>query len=91
MNVQRQPAATEPVPTGSRSQMKVVQVGNSLGLVLPKEVLAQLKVERGDSLYLVASPDGFLLTPYDPAVTEQVEAGKRFMKKYRDTFHALAR
>ncbi len=70
---------------------KVVAIGNSHGIVLGKDVLAKLNVGRGDLLYLVEAPDGFLLTPYDPKVTEQVEAGKRFMRKYRDTFRALAK
>jgi putative addiction module antidote len=71
--------------------VKIVPIGNSQGIVLSKEVLAKLNVGRGDVLYLVESPEGLLLTPYDPDVTAQVEAGKRFMHRYRDTFRALAK
>ena len=49
-----------------------------------------MKVERGDLLHVVETPDGFLLTPYDPEVAAQVEAGRAFMKQYRDTFKVLA-
>lgn len=70
---------------------KVVRVGNSLGLILTKDVLAHLKVEKGDSLFVVEAPDGIMLSPYDPAVSRQIEAGKRFMKTYRETFRALAK
>jgi putative addiction module antidote len=81
--------------TSTRTQAapaaKVVAIGNSHGIVLGKEILAKLNVGRGDLVYLVESPDGVLLTPYDPKVAEQVESGKRFMRKYRDTFRALAK
>ena len=70
---------------------KVVKVGNSLGLVLTREMLTRLKVGKGDVVFVTESPDGLLLTPYDPAVSIQIEAGKRFMKTYRDTFRALAK
>ena len=78
-------------PVQGAPAAKIVAIGNSHGIVLGKEILAKLNVRRGDLLYLVESPDGVLLTPYDPKVTEQVEAGKRFMRKYRDTFRALAK
>ncbi len=71
--------------------LKLTQVGNSVGLVLPKEALAQLHVDKGDTLYLVESPDGFSLTPYDPEVARQVKAGREFMREFRDTFHELAK
>jgi len=53
-------------------------------------MLTRMKVERGDLLHVVETPDGFLLTPYDPKVAAQVEAGRAFMKQYRDAFKALA-
>lgn len=71
--------------------LKLVQIGNSVGVVLPKEVLARLKVERGDTVFLTETPHGVAITPYDPAVDEQVAAGREFMREYRDTFHALAK
>ena len=64
---------------------------HSTGAIFPKEMLAQLKVQKGDTLFTVETPDGILLTPYDPAVEKQLEAGREFMREYRDTFRALAK
>jgi putative addiction module antidote len=58
--------------------LKLTAVGTSTGVVIPKEMLARMKVARGDKLHLVETPDGYLLTPYDPAVAAQVEAGREF-------------
>jgi putative addiction module antidote len=70
--------------------LKLTAVGTSTGVVIPKEMLNRMKVERGDSLHVIETADGYLLTPYDPAVAAQVEAGRSFMKEYRDTFKILA-
>lgn len=71
--------------------LKVIQIGNSLGITLPKEVLAALKANKGDSLTFTPAPDGFRITPYDPEVAKQVDAGREFMREYRDTLRALAK
>jgi putative addiction module antidote len=71
--------------------LKLTAVGTSTGVVIPKEMLARMKVARGDKLHVVETPDGYLLTPYDPAVAAQVEAGREFMKEYRETFKVLAK
>ena len=71
--------------------LKLPQIGNSVGVVLPKEALAMLHIDKGDTVYLVESPEGFSMTPYDPEVARQVEAGREFMREYRDTFHELAK
>jgi putative addiction module antidote len=70
--------------------LKLTTIGTSTGAVFPKEMLARLKVEKGDALYVVETAEGFIITPYDPAISEQLKAGRKFMKKYRDTFKALA-
>ncbi len=71
-------------------QLKLTQIGNSVGVILPKEVLAKLKVEKGDTVFLTESPGGqLLLGAYSPEVEEQVRQGVEFMKEYRDTFRAL--
>jgi putative addiction module antidote len=70
--------------------LKLTAVGTSTGVVIPKEMLNRMKVERGDVLHVSEAPGGYLITPYDPAVAAQVEAGREFMKEYRDTFKALA-
>ena len=72
-------------------QLKLTQIGNSVGVVLPKEVLAKLKVEKGEMLILTEAPDGFRLTPYDPALEEQLRLGREVAKEYRDTLRALAK
>ncbi len=72
------------------STLKLTAIGTSTGVVIPKEMLNRMKVSRGDTLFVSETPGGYLVTPYDPAVAAQVEAGRHFMKDYRDTFKALA-
>lgn len=71
--------------------LKLTQIGNSVGVVLPKEALALLHVDKGDTLYLTESAEGFTLTPYNPELAKEIEEGREFMREYRDTFHALAK
>ena len=74
------------------SVLKVTQIGNSYGVILPKEMLARLKVEKGDALFVSeAANGGYNLSPYDPALEEQLKLGREFMREYRDTFHQLAK
>ncbi|MCK6570749.1 AbrB/MazE/SpoVT family DNA-binding domain-containing protein [Myxococcota bacterium] len=73
------------------SALKLIQVGNSVGLILPKEILARLRLEKGDTVFATESPDGLVLTPFDPALDEQLEAGRAFMREFRGTFHQLAK
>ena len=72
------------------SKLKLTAVGTSTGVVIPKEMLTRMKVERGDFLHVSETADGYLISPYDPAIAAQVEAGREFMKAYRDTFKVLA-
>ena len=71
--------------------LKLTTVGNSVGVVLPKEVLSRLKVEKGDTLYLVETPDGFQITPYDEAFARQIRAAEKVMHDQRDVLRELAR
>jgi putative addiction module antidote len=71
--------------------LKLTQIGNSVGVILPKEVLARLKLDKGSSVFITEAPGGYILTPYDPALGEQIEAGREFMGDYRDTFNQLAK
>jgi putative addiction module antidote len=66
--------------------VKLTAVGTSTGVVIPKEMLACLKVGRGDTLFAIETPTGYLLTPYDPAVEEELKLGPKFMSEYRATF-----
>jgi putative addiction module antidote len=70
--------------------LKVTTVGNSVGVVLPKEVLLRLRVEKGDSLYVVETPNGIELTPYDPEFAAQIEIAERVMRDDRDVLRRLA-
>lgn len=72
-------------------QRKLTQVGSSTGLVLPKEVLARLKVVKGDPVYLTESPDGFRITPYDPEFAEDMAIARKVMRDNRDALRELAR
>jgi putative addiction module antidote len=72
------------------ASVKITQIGNSVGIILPKEVLSKLKVEKGDSLYIVETPEGVQLTPYDQDFADEMQAAKRVMKKHRDALHKLA-
>lgn len=71
--------------------LKLTQIGNSVGVILPKEALARLKLEKGQTVFLTESSEGYVLTPYDPALEEEIKAGREFMREYRDTFHQLAK
>jgi putative addiction module antidote len=72
------------------STIKVTTIGNSTGIILPKEVLSRLKIERGDNLFLVETPNGIELSPYDKDFADEMASAKRVMKKYRDVLRKLA-
>ena len=73
------------------TELKLTRIGNSLGVILPKEVLAKLRIEQGESLFLTESPDGFRLTPNDPAFAIQMKAARSIMKKRRAVLHELGK
>lgn len=71
--------------------LKITQIGNSLGLILPREVLARLKLAKGDAVYLTESPDGQRLTPHDPGFEAQMEVARGIMKERRAVLRELAK
>ncbi len=71
--------------------LKLKAVGNSTGVILPKEVLAKLRVGQGDSLHVVETERGIELTPYDPEFERQMEAARKIMKKRRAVLRELAK
>jgi putative addiction module antidote len=73
------------------SALKLSQIGNSVGVILPKEVLARLKLVKGDSLFLTEAANGITLTPYDPEFEVQMSEARRIMKKRRDVLRELAK
>ena len=71
--------------------LKLVSVGTSTGMVMPKDVLARLNVSKGDMLYLMEAADGsFRLTPYDPGFAAKMDKTDEIMRRYRNTMHTLA-
>lgn len=72
------------------SALKVTAIGNSLGVILPKELVAQLRVQKGDHLHVLVTPRGIELSPFDPALDEQLEIGRSVMRRYRSTLRKLA-
>ncbi len=70
--------------------LKLTQVGDSVGVILPEEVLARLKVKAGDTVFVTDVASGVLLTFLDPALEEQLELGRELMREFRDAFHQLA-
>lgn len=71
-------------------KLKITTVGNSAGVVLPKELLTRLRVEKGDELYVTELPDGIKLAPYDPEFERQMEVAERVMREDRDLLRKLA-
>jgi putative addiction module antidote len=71
--------------------LKLTQIGNSVGLILPKEVLARLKLEKGDTVFVTETPEGVALRAYDPAFEDQMDAARAIMKKRRAVLHELAK
>lgn len=71
-------------------KLKITSIGNSAGLILPKEILARLRVEKGDELYVLETPDGIKLTTFDPTLAEQMEVADKVMRKRRALLHQLA-
>jgi putative addiction module antidote len=72
-------------------ELKTRSVGNSVGVTLPKEILDRLKIKTGDTLYLTEAPDGYRLTPYNPAFERQMKAAEGLMRRYRDALHELSK
>lgn len=73
-------------------ELKVRRFGNSLGVVLPKEVIARLNARVDAPLYLTETPDGgYRLLPYDPGLEEKLREAEDLMHRYPDTLHVLGR
>ena len=72
--------------------LQVRKIGNSVGLILPKELLARLKLKEGDTLHIVEQTErGLKLSPYDPKHAKAMEIARRAFRNYADTFKALAK
>ena len=73
-------------------ELKVRKFGNSLGVVLPKEVISRLRTGDGEALFLIEAPDGgYQFTPYDPSFEKRMAKAEDIMSRYRNTLHVLAK
>lgn len=70
--------------------IKIISIGNSNGVILPKETLARLNVQKGDTLYLTESPQGIRLVPFDEEFAAQMEAAREVIRENRDVLQRLA-
>ena len=71
--------------------LKISRIGNSLGVILPKEILARLKLEKGDTVFVTDTPGGVSITPYSDVFEQQMAAARRVMKQRRDVLRELAK
>jgi putative addiction module antidote len=71
--------------------LKVRRVGNSLGVILTKDVVDSLGVAEGDELFAIRTPDGIRLSPYDPDFARAIESTRDYMRRHRDAMHELAK
>ncbi len=72
------------------NKLKVVTVGNSVGVVLSKDILEKLRVQKGDSIFAVETSRGIELTPYNPELAEQMKIAEQVMREDRDALRKLA-
>ncbi len=68
---------------------KIIAIGNSAGIILPKEILARLNVGKGDSLYITEGSQGIRLVPFDEEFASQMEAAREVMRENRDVLKKL--
>ena len=72
------------------AKLKITTIGNSVGVVLPRELLARLRVEKGDTLYVTELPDGIKLAPFDPDFSAKMDVAESIMRRRRDLLRKLA-
>lgn len=73
------------------SVVKLTQIGNSVGVILPKDVLVRLKVAKGDNLFMSEATNGVTLSTYNPEFEAQMAQARSIMKKRREVLHELAK
>ncbi|MBA2238188.1 MAG: AbrB/MazE/SpoVT family DNA-binding domain-containing protein [Lysobacter sp.] len=71
-------------------KLKITTIGNSAGVILPKELMARLRLEKGDELFALETPDGLKLTVFDPELAAQMEVAEKIMRERRALLHKLA-
>lgn len=71
-------------------KVKLTTVGNSTGIVIPKELLEKLRLKKGDELHVLETPGGIQLTPFDETFARQMDVAERVMREDRDVLRKLA-
>lgn len=69
--------------------LKLIRIGDAVGLALPKEVLAKLRRGAGETVFLTETPEGLLLSSHNPAILTQLAAGREFIRDYQDALRML--
>ena len=72
-------------------EIKLRKVGNSVAMIVPKQVREKMGVKEGDAVYLTETPDGYRLSPYDPEFSKQMELAREVQSKHRDAVRELAK
>jgi putative addiction module antidote len=72
-------------------KLKITTIGNSAGIILPRELLARLRVDKGDELHALETPDGIRLTVYDPTLAEHMDVAEQVMRERRSLLNKLAK
>jgi len=72
-------------------ELKVTKIGNSLGVILPRDLLIRMRLDKGDSVFITETPDGFTLSAYDEQFATQMETARILMRKRRNVLKELAK
>jgi putative addiction module antidote len=72
-------------------ELKLRKVGNSVAMIVPKQVRQKMGVKEGDAVYLTETPDGYRISPYDPEFSRQMKIARKVQAKHRDALHELAK
>ena len=72
-------------------ELKVTKIGNSLGVILPKELISNMKLGKGDALWASETVTGYKISPYDPEFSEQMNVARKLMKKRRQVLQELSK
>ena len=73
------------------TQLKITKIGNSAGVILPKDLLARLRAAIGDTLHVTEAPDGIRITAQDPDFVADMELAEEIMREDRNILRALAK
>lgn len=72
-------------------ELKLTNIGNSVGMILPKEMRDKMKVGNGDAVYLTETPEGYKISPYNPDFDKEMVAARKLMKKRKAVLRELAK